>query len=335
MIDEKLVNDLIGRAKSGDRTVLRSAQLRSLYDELKVRPAKERAAFGKAVNDLKNKLVSLLESNSAEQDSKKPIDVTAPWEANSCPPVFLPANEGGVHPLTGSQDELLDIFARMGFSAIESRQIDDDYHMFTSLNFPEGHPARDDYDTFMTEDGFIAPAHTSTMQNRILSSNKHLLEQGQPIAYVIPGRVFRNEDVDPTHEHTLSQIEGVYVDKGIHAGHLLATLKQFLQEYYQKELDIKTQPFYFPFTEPSFEVNMSCPFCDKAGCNVCSYTSWIEILGCGMIHPEVLKMASIDPTIYTGFAWGVGTMRLTMMKYGIEDVRHFQSGKLGFLRQFK
>ncbi len=206
--------------------------------------------------------------------------------------------------------------------------------MFGSLNFPKDHPARDDYDTFVTDEGLIAPAHTSTMQNRVLKERKANLEKGKPIAVVIPGRVFRNEDVDATHEHTLYQIEGVYVSEGVHAGHLMATLKTFLEEYYGQELDVKTQPFYFPFTEPSFEFALSCPFCKKQGCGICKQAGWIELLGCGMIHPNVLKEAGIDPEKYTGFAWGMGTMRLVMMKYGIEDIRHFQSGNLKFLRQF-
>jgi phenylalanyl-tRNA synthetase alpha chain len=235
---------------------------------------------------------------------------------------------------------ILDIFYRMGFTAVESPEIDDDYHMFGSLNFPEGHPARDDYDTFLTtqtdKNGqpLIAPAHTSTMQNRVMQTYKSNLDQGRAIAAVIPGRVFRNEDLDARHEHTFYQLEGVYVDKGIHAGHLIATLKTFLQEYYRQELEVKTQPFYFPFTEPSFEFALSCSFCEKKGCNVCSYTGWIELLGCGMIHPNVLHQAGIDTNVYTGFAWGGGIERLVMMKYGIEDIRHFESGKLDFLRQF-
>jgi phenylalanyl-tRNA synthetase alpha chain len=172
------------------------------------------------------------------------------------------------------------------------------------------------------------------MQNRVLKDRKDKLEQGEPIAVVIPGRVFRNEDLDARHEHTFYQLEGVYVGKGVHAGMLIATLKTFLQTYYGKELEVKTQPFYFPFTEPSFEFAISCPFCDKKGCNVCSRSGWIELLGCGMIHPNVLRHAGIDQETYTGFAWGCGIERLVMMKYGIEDVRHFESGKLDFLRQF-
>jgi phenylalanyl-tRNA synthetase alpha chain len=216
----------------------------------------------------------------------------------------------------------------MGFTAVESREIDDDYHMFGSLNFPPGHPARDEYDTFVTDEGLLAPAHTSIMQNRVLKAGK------PPIRAVIPGRVFRNEDLDARHEHTFYQLEGVYVDEGINAGHLIATLKTFLEAYYGQSLEVKTQPFYFPFTEPSFEFAVSCPFCQKKGCHVCSYTGWIELLGCGMIHPNVLKEGRIDPAKYSGFAWGMGIDRLVMMKYGIEDVRHFESANLKFLRQF-
>src|SRR6202041_2958761 len=192
------------------------------------------------------------------------------------------------------------------------------YHMFSSLNFPEGHPARDDYDTFMTvqtdknKKPLIAPGHTSTMQNLLLKELKPNLVAAKPIAAVIPGRVFRNEDLDARHEHTFYQLEGIYVDKGINAGHLIATLKTFLQAYYNKELEVQTQPFYFPFTEPSFEFSLSCPFCDKKGCNICSQAGWIELLGCGMIHPNVLHQAGIDTNVYTGFAWGGGIDRLVM-----------------------
>jgi phenylalanyl-tRNA synthetase alpha chain len=212
--------------------------------------------------------------------------------------------------------------------------LDDDYHMFETLNFPADHPARDDYDTFMTEEGLIAPAHTSTMQNRVLMQYKDELEKGEDIRVVIPGRVFRNEDLDATHEHTFYQLEGVYVGKGINVGNLIATLKAFLEEYYQQELKTKTQPFYFPFTEPSFEFAISRPESLKKGDNRAE-DDWLELLGCGMVHPNVLKKAGIDPEIYTGFAWGVGIDRLVLMKYGIEDIRHFESGKLEFLRQFK
>jgi phenylalanyl-tRNA synthetase alpha chain len=316
--------------------ILKAVELRALYAEIPSLPAAERGAFGQEINTLKKELEAAVANYQLEAEKLPNIDVTAPFDKNvpaGKKPQLLPAELGSQHPLMTELQTVLSIFYRMGFEAVESRQIDDDYHMFEALNFPEGHPARDDYDTFMTKEGLIAPAHTSTMQNRVLQAYRPLLEQGQNIQVVIPGRVFRNEDLDARHEHTFYQLEGVVVGKGIHAGHLMATLKTFLSEYYQKEVEVKTQPFYFPFTEPSFEFALSCPFCDKAGCKICG-EGWIELLGCGMIHPNVLKMAGIDPQKYTGFAWGGGIERLVMMKHDIEDVRHFESGKLDFLRQF-
>ncbi len=317
--------------------ILKAAELKSLYAEIPTLSSEKRADFGKAINELKAKLEKLVADYSDKTEELPPIDVTAPFDTNikrEDRPKLLESSQGSRHPLTIELEKIADIFRRMGFTIEESREIDDSYHMFDSLNFPEGHPARDDYDTFMTEDGFIAPAHTSTMQNRVLKKYKDNLKNGQPIATLVPDRVFRNEDLDARHEHTFYQAEGIYVDKGVHAGMLMATLKTFLSEYYGKEVDFKTQPFYFPFTEPSFEFALSCPFCDKKGCSICSHTGWIELLGCGMIHPNVLKMAGIDPKEYTGFAWGCGIERLVMMKYDIEDIRHFESGKLDFLRQF-
>jgi len=323
--------------------ILKAVELRALYAEIPTLPESERGAFGKELNELRSELQQMVNEAGELAKALPPIDVTAPFDVNvpaANRPTLLPSETGSKHPLMAELEVVLDIFYRMGFTAVESREIDDDYHMFGALNFPEGHPARDDYDTFMTTqtDGngkpLIAPAHTSTMQNRILKQYAANLEKGEPIACLIPGRVFRNEDLDARHEHTFYQLEGVYVAKGVHAGMLIATLKDFLQEYYGKELEVRTQPFYFPFTEPSFEFALSCPFCDKKGCNVCSYTGWIELLGCGMIHPNVLRAGGIDPEVYTGFAWGCGLDRLVLMKYNVEDIRNFESGKLDFLRQF-
>jgi len=320
------------------KAIVRAPELAALFAEISSLPADQRASFGKELNSLRLQLEKLAAARQSTGKGMTDIDVTAPFDQNTQEdkrPALLSSAVGSKHPLMIELEIVLDIFQRMGFKTVESRQLDDDYHMFSSLNFPEGHPARDDYDTFTTTDGLIAPAHTSTMQNRVLNKFKTNLETDEPIAVVIPGRVFRNEDLDARHEHTFYQLEGVYVDREIHAGNLIATLKTFLQEYYQKELEVKTQPFYFPFTEPSFEFALSCPFCDKKGCNVCGYSGWIELLGCGMIHPNVLSEAGIDPNKFTGFAWGGGIDRLVMMKYDIEDIRHFESGKLEFLRQFR
>lgn len=321
-------------------TILRASELKELMAAIRNQPEAERATYGRAVNALREELQDKIARSNTNEVELPAIDVTAPWDVNATRPDFLPVENGTIHPLTREIEVLSDIFERMGFATEESREIDDQYHMFDSLNFPKDHPARDDYDTFMTEEKdangepFVAPAHTSTMQNRMLKKYKDNLTRNEPIAVVVPDRVFRNEDLDARHEHTFYQVEGIYVGKNVHAGMLIATLQEFLQSYYGKELDVRVNPFYFPFTEPSFEFALSCPFCDKKGCNVCSYEGWIELIGCGMIHPNVLKMADIDPNIYTGFAFGCGIDRLVMMKYGIEDVRHFQSGKLDFLRQF-
>lgn len=335
---------LLDRIADSDqpRSVLRAPELRALYAQ--IRQAEDKAAFGAAVNQLKQALERAVDEREAELAAVglPPIDVTAPMDVNAPMPDLLPGANGTQHPLTREMERIADIFGRMGFAVEDSREIDDQYHMFESLNFPKGHPARDDYDTFMTVetdasgDPLIAPAHTSTMQNRVLKKYRENLEKGDAIAAIVPDRVFRNEDLDARHEHTFYQIEGVYVAKGVHAGMLIATLQEFLQEYYGQKLGVRVNPFYFPFTEPSFEFSLSCPFCkgDDDNCRICSGEGWIELLGCGMIHPNVLKAADIDSEVYTGFAFGCGIDRLVMMKSGIEDVRHFHSAKLDFLRQF-
>ncbi|QQR51619.1 phenylalanine--tRNA ligase subunit alpha [Candidatus Saccharibacteria bacterium] len=322
--------------------ILKSKEFRELYASIPTLAVDERKEFGQKVNELKETIARAVAKRQEQLSAKElpAIDITAPFDVNAAMPALLPSDQGTIHPLMNEIETISDIFNRMGFVTEESREIDDQYHMFESLNFPKGHPARDDWDTFMTVetdasgDPLIAPAHTSTMQNRVMRKYHDNLENNQPIAVIVPDRTFRNEDLDARHEHTFYQVEGVYVAKGVHAGMLIATLQAFLEEYYGRRLEVRVNPFYFPFTEPSFEFALSCPFCDKQGCNICSQSGWIELLGCGMIHPNVLKEADIDPTIYTGFAFGCGIDRLVMMKYQIEDIRHLESGKLDFLRQF-
>ncbi len=313
------------------RDVLKSPELKALYGRIPTVAVEDRAAFGQALNQLKKQLDAAIEAREAELESAhiEPIDVTAPWGKNSTLPPLLPVENGSQHPLTKELEVVVDIFTRMGFAAVESRQIDDDFHMFGALNFPENHPARDGYDTFRTEEGFIPPAHTSTMQNRILKEGKAQLEAGGQIAAISYGRVFRNEDVDATHEHTFYQCEGVFVSETASVSQMLGTLRSFFEVYYGQSLKIKTQPAYFPFVEPGLEFAIEKPASlgGKPG-------DWLEMLGCGMIHPNVLKAAGIDAEKYRGFAWGGGIERLVMLKYGIEDLRHFESGKLAFLRKF-
>ena len=340
---EQLRTTLLDRVASSDNPgeILRASEFRELYADIPRQLPEDRGQFGQQVNDLKR---TVEEAVARRQDELAAvdlpaIDVTAPMDVNAQIPASLPTDQGTIHPLSQEIARISEIFNRMGFVTEESREIDDQYHMFESLNFPLGHPARDDWDTFMTvetdRDGepLIAPAHTSTMQNRVMKKYHANLEAGEPIAVIVPDRTFRNEDLDARHEHTFYQVEGVYIAKGVHAGMLVATLQKFLEEYYGRALKTRVNPFYFPFTEPSFEYALECPFCED-GCTVCSQSKWIELLGCGMIHPNVLREANIDPNEYTGFAFGCGIDRLVMMKYGIDDVRHLEAGKLNFLRQF-
>lgn len=309
------------------------AELKAINAEsAKIRdiPAEKRAEFGKTINLKKQEILrKISEAEEALLDAAvEPIDITAPTAPNEPFPEF-PKTKGSVHPLMSELDRVVEIYQLMGFDVVEPRQLDDEYHMFDSLNFSKGHPARDGYDTFRTEEGFIPPAHTSTMQNRVLKAYKKNLDEGKNIAVVVPGRVFRNEDVDATHEHTFYQCEGVYVSKDCTMGNMLGILREFFEKYYEQKLDISTQPGYFPFTEPSLEFKIEKPktLGGKKG-------EFIEMLGCGMIHPNVLKMAGIDPEVYHGFAWGGGIDRLVMLRYGLKDVRYFESGKLNFLEEF-
>lgn len=329
VIKESLIRQIATSAQP--RELLKNSEIKKLYAALPSLPQAERAAYGLAVNRLKQDVAAAVERRESELENKTvtPLDVTAPWDDNARRPDLLPTNLGSQHPLTRELEAIIDIFTRMGFNVHESRQIDDDWNMFGALNFPENHPARDGYDTFRTEEGFLPPAHTSTMQNRVLKAGKDTLEAGGYIASVSYGRVFRNEDVDPTHEHTFYQQEGIFVSQTANLGHMIALLRSFYETYFKQPMNIKTQPGYFPFVEPGLEFCIERPvqIGGKPG-------EWLEMLGCGMIHPAVLTAAGIDPVQYRGFAWGGGIERMIMLRYGIEDLRHFESGKLQFLRKF-
>ena len=294
-------------------------------------PVEKRAEFGRKINAKKQEVLGrIAEVEKALIDvAAEPIDVTAWSGTNEKLPEFYPTELGSKHPLMTELDRVIEIYQMMGFEVMESRQLDDEYHMFDSLNFAKEHPARDGYDTFRTEEGLIPPAHTSTMENRALKKFKYKLERGEPLAVVIPGRVYRNEDVDATHEHTFYQCEGMFVSENCTLGNMLGVLREFFERYYEQKLEIRTQPGYFPFTEPSVELLIEKPKAlgGKKG-------DWLEMLGCGMTHPNVLKMAGIDPEKYHGFAWGGGIERLVLLKYALGDIRLFESGNLKFLREF-
>ena len=301
------------------------------YAKIKDLPKEERAAFGQKINQQKQALEQqIIEAEAkAEEVAVEALDITAPCDVNGEMPKFLSADHGSRHPLMTELDRVIGIYQSMGFDIMESRQLDDEFHMFDSLNFAKGHPARDGYDTFRFGDVYKTVLNYSTMQHRVLKAYKHKLDEGSAIAVAVPGRVYRNEDVDATHEHTFYQCEGVYVSKDCTLGNMLAILREFFEKYYGQKLNIKTQPGYFPFTEPSLEFLIEKPK-SLGG----KGDGWLEMLGCGMIHPNVLKMAGIDPTEYQGFAWGGGIDRLVMLRYGLNDVRNFEAAKLDFLKEF-
>lgn len=305
------------------------AELKALnaeYAKIKTLPPEERGSFGREMNLKKQKVLAQIAKAEEEAESAQveALDISAPCAPNQPVPQLSLGTE---HPLTRELDHIAQIYAGMGFDIIEPYQLDDEFHMFDSLNFPKEHPARDGYDTFRTAENFIPPAHTSTMQHRALLKYKDYLDTKGQIAVAIPGRVFRNEDADATHEHTFYQCEGIFVSKDANMGQLFAVLKHFFETYYGQKLNLKTQPGYFPFTEPSAEFLIEKPACLGG-------KGWLEMGGCGMIHPNVLKMAGIDPEVYHGFAWGGGIDRLVMLKYHLSDVRYFESAKLDFLEEF-
>lgn len=314
-----------------EKLKLELKSLNSEYAKIKDVPVEKRGELGRELNTKKIAILErIMQAEEALLDADVvPLDITAPCSSNEPLPEVYSVFQGSEHPLMTELDRVTEIYQLMGFDVVESRQLDDEFHMFDSLNFAKEHPARDGYDTFRTEEGLIPPAHTSTMQHRVLKAYKHNLDEGKDIAVVVPGRVYRNEDVDATHEHTFYQCEGVFVSKDCTLGNMLGILREFFEKYYEQKLNIRTQPGYFPFTEPSLEFMIEKPksLGGKKG-------DFLEMLGCGMIHPNVLKMAGIDPTKYHGFAWGGGIDRLVMLRYGLKDVRHFESGNLNFLKEF-
>lgn len=303
----------------------RKSELTKLLRSIKELPQNDRSEFGSKANEVKKIIEEKVKEIKAKINAQKIIqktcdlDVTAPGKKEKI---------GHLNPDTLMKWEIEEIFQRMGFELFEPYDIDNDYNNFQALNIPEGHPARDIWDTFWTEDGYIPITHTSAMQNRILKSRK------PPIRAVVTGHAFRNERTDARHEHTLYQCEGIYVDKGISLSDMIGTLKTFFSEIFKKDIKVKVTPDYFPFVEPGNAMSLSCVLCDMKGCRVCKNTGWLEIMGCGMIHPFVLREGGIDPNVYSGFAWGFGVDRLAMLKYKINDVRHFHSGDLRFIRQF-
>ncbi|NVJ60895.1 MAG: phenylalanine--tRNA ligase subunit alpha [Gammaproteobacteria bacterium] len=289
-------------------------------------PQEERPAFGQKVNVAKqtvqaalNERKELLENEKiAEQLAKEAIDVTLPGRNTSL---------GGIHPVNRTLDRIEEYFSQIGFSVEEGPEIEDDYHNFEALNIPGHHPARAMHDTFYFSESLLLRTHTSPVQIRTME------EQKPPVRIIAPGRVYRC-DSDLTHTPMFHQVEGLLVDEFTSFADLKGVLDEFLKHFFEKDLAVRFRPSYFPFTEPSAEVDIQCVMCNGDGCRVCSQTGWLEILGCGMVHPNVLKSVGIDSEKYSGYAFGMGVERLTMLRYGVNDLRLFFENDLTFLKQF-
>ena len=296
-----------------------------LFKEFKNVPNDQKKEFGQVLNELKDKVtdkVNALKLSLKSEDTVNiELDMTLPGDSFS---------QGSRHPVSIVRNEIIEIFARLGFTISEGPEIEDDLHVFSALNFPPEHPARDMQDTFFIEKkpDVLLRTHTSSVQVRIMEN------QNPPIRTISPGRVFRNEVISARAHCIFHQIEGLYIDENVSFADLKQTLEYFAKEFFGQETKIRLRPSYFPFTEPSAEVDVSCSLCNGKGCNVCKYTGWLEILGCGMVDPNVLEANDIDSVKYTGFAFGMGIERIAMLKYGIKDLRLFFENDLRFLKQF-
>jgi len=334
------LDDLVASAREQIRA---AADLRAL-DELRVKylgkkgaltaqlkrigelPPEERKAFGQSVNqakqaleaDIKARRDALEQAAIAEQLTADAVDVTLPGRGHA---------RGSLHPITQTMDRLQDIFVRLGFEIADGPEVEEDFYNFEALNIPPDHPARAMHDTFYFPDGRLLRTHTSPVQIR------HMLANEPPLRIIAPGRVYRC-DSDVTHTPMFHQIEGLAVGEDISFADLKGVLKHFLQQYFEADLEIRLRPSYFPFTEPSAEVDVSCVFCGGGGCRVCGQSGWLEVLGCGMVDPEVFRHSGVDAQRYTGYAFGLGVERLAMLRYGVDDLRLFFENDLDFLRQF-
>ena len=298
-----------------------------LMKQLGAMDPEARKDFGQAVNDLKAQIEKALDHRSGELKREyfeslavaEWTDVTEPGHA---------PRRGRVHPVSRIQKELEGVFTSMGFTILDGPEVEDEYHNFEALNIPKDHPARDMQDTFWLADGNLLRTHTSPIQVRGMQRLK------PPFKVIGPGRVFRYEATDASHENTFHQMEGMMVDRDISVANLIFVMKELLRQIFGREVTVRLRPGFFPFVEPGFELDMSCLICGGKGCPVCKQSGWVEMLPCGLVHPAVLRMGGIDPDQWSGFAFGLGLTRLVMMRYGINDIRYLLSGDLRFLSQF-
>lgn len=297
--------------------------LRSLKDFSNDKKVK----LGKKINDLKEEITEDLELKETQIKNK----IREVKEKNEWLDVSIPGVKpkiGHLHPITLTKRRINEIFSSMGFSIVEGPLIETEYYNFDALNIPKDHPARDMWDTFWLKNGMLLRTHTSPVQIRYMKKNK------APLRIIAPGRVYRHEATDACHEFDFNQVEGLVVGENISVADFKGIIEEFLSKFFSKKVKVRLRPSFFPFTEPSFEIDMSCINCKGKGCSTCQRTGWLELMGAGMVHPRVLEEGGIDPKKYQGFAFGVGIDRLTLMRYGISDIRYFNSGNLKFLKQF-
>jgi phenylalanyl-tRNA synthetase alpha chain len=335
------LGSLLGRAldevaRSSDLAALEEARVRwlgkkgTLTEQLKqlgALPAAERPAAGQRVNEAKERVQEAIEARRGQLEqvaieqklAAGKLDVTLPGRGEV---------RGSLHPITRARLRLETLFRQAGFEVASGPEIEDDFHNFEALNIPPNHPSRAMHDTFYFPDGRLLRTHTSPVQVRTMRS------RGAPLAIIAPGRVYRHDD-DMTHSPMFHQLEGLVVDRGISFANMKAVLHGFLQAFFEHDVTMRLRPSYFPFTEPSAEVDMSCVFCDGKGCRTCKQTGWLEMGGCGMVHPAVLRASGVDPEAYTGYAFGMGIDRLAMLRYDVNDLRIFFDNDLRFLKQFR
>ncbi|MGE3725958.1 MAG: phenylalanine--tRNA ligase subunit alpha [Candidatus Sericytochromatia bacterium] len=332
-VTEKATSEFSNVANNEELEALRSKYLgkkgivKEYYGIVSNCDKDQKSTFGNLVNELRQLLTRLINTYTESQKANRFTDIASREWIDVTAPGHVPPT-GHLHPITQIQYEIESIFRSMGFQVFDGPQVEDDYHNFEALNIPKDHPARDMQDTFWLTNGRLLRTHTSSVQIRAMQAQK------PPLRGISPGRVFRYEATDASHENTFYQVEGLMVDKNISVAELIYVMKVLLKEIFQREVKVRLRPGFFPFVEPGFELDINCLICGGDGCPVCKYEGWVELLPCGAIHPNVLKYCDIDPTVYTGFAFGLGLNRLVMMRYGINDIRYFQSGNLQFLEQF-
>ena len=305
----------------------RKGELTSISKLLGKLAPEDRAKVGQLLNHAKSTLEQSIEERTRKLQA---LELEKQLKSEGIDPTLPPPGLrlGHIHPVTQIQDEIEQLFTSMGFIVMDGPEVEKEYYNFDALNIPPDHPAREMQDTFWLTDGHLLRTHTSPVQVRALE------KYGAPIRMIAPGRVFRNEEVDASHEHTFCQLEGMMVDRDVSVGHLLYFMQTLLSSVFQRSVTVRLRPGYFPFVEPGFELDIHCLICGGKGCPVCKQSGWVELLPCGLVHPHVLSNSGLDPRTWNGFAFGLGLTRLAMMRYSIDDIRLMQSGDLRFLNQF-